>query len=86
MKSATSFPFRQTYYFCDESSFINDTHMAVAGLAVAEVGVPEIRSELVATRSACGAGGEIKWSNTNDKNIKVREQFITLMWRLIRQV
>jgi hypothetical protein len=80
----TEFPFRQTYYFCDESSFMNDTHMAVAGMAISEADLPLIRAELQLIRERCRAGGEIKWSNTDDKNVRVREEYINLMWRLIR--
>ena len=63
---------------------MNDTHMAVAGMAICEAQLPQIRAELQLIRQRCRAGGEIKWNTTDNDNIQVRKEYINLMWHLIR--
>ncbi len=56
-----NYPLKLRYYFCDESSFVNDDFMGIAGLVVLEGSIPILEKELTsyggnADREARSAG------------------------------
>jgi len=54
-------------YFCDETSFIGEEHMAVAGFAILRGRIPEVVRKLRSINEDKKARGEIKWQNTRAK-------------------
>jgi hypothetical protein len=76
------YPLINRFYFCDESSFVNDEFMGVAGIVIHENGVPTLREELAGIRKVNGVWGEIKWSTINKYEKQVQIDFIDHFWRL----
>jgi hypothetical protein len=81
-----NYPLKHRYYFCDESSFINDEFMGVAGLVIHEGSIPSLTDELAKIRKANRATrGEIKWNNTSKNEKQARIDFIDYFWFLSDQ-
>lgn len=73
-----NYPLEHRYYFCDESSFINDEFMGIAGLVIAEGGISVLSDELAKIRKSNGTRGEIKWSNTSRHEKQIRIDLSTI--------
>src|SRR3981189_3747632 len=71
------------YYFCDESSFLGEEHMAVGGITVATGQVHRIANELKAINEQKRARGEIKWHNTRKSGLEVRKAYLDHLINLI---
>ena len=72
-----------TFYFCDESSFLGDIYMAVGGLAIAKGGIPEVVKALHNINESKKARGEIKWQNTRKRGVDVRKAYIDHLLKLV---
>jgi hypothetical protein len=59
--------------------------MAVAALVIPAGGVLPLLDELAAIRKANVATGEIKWSNTQKRETRVRLDFIDHFWKLVEK-
>lgn len=70
-------------YFCDESSQIDDTYMAIGGLAVSKRRVPEVNAHLKAINEECGVTSEIKWSTAKKRRISVHTRYVDYLFDLI---
>jgi hypothetical protein len=77
------YPLNNRFYFCDESSFVNDEFMGVAGIVIHEDGIPILKEELAKIRR--GATSEIKWSKTDKYNKQTQVDFIDHFWLLSDQ-
>jgi hypothetical protein len=55
---------QQLYYFCDESSFLGEEYMAVAGIAISRSLVGDTVKALHELNESKKARGEIKWHNS----------------------
>lgn len=75
----------ELFYFCDESSFMNEDFMGVGGLAIRKTRIPDVARRLRAINTARNARGEIKWESTRDINLTVRKDYIDYMVELIRE-
>jgi hypothetical protein len=73
-----NYPLKHRYYFCDESSFINDEFMGIAGLVILEGSIPMLTDELAKIRRTNGARGEIKWNNISKHEKQARIDFIDI--------
>ena len=80
-----NYPLKHRYYFCDESSFINDEFMGIAGLVILEGAIPVLADELAKIRRTNGARGEIKWNNISKHEKQARIDFIDYFWFLSDQ-
>lgn len=60
-------PEKFVYYFCDESSQVDDEFMGVAGLAVPDVALTRITDELLELKERHGNPTEVKWSKVKDR-------------------
>ncbi|MDO8900137.1 MAG: DUF3800 domain-containing protein [Phenylobacterium sp.] len=76
-------PIRAVYYFCDESSYVDDDFMAVAGLAVPDRELEPITAELAAIKQQAGALHEVKWSTAKKRKDNVHAAFIDYFQELI---
>jgi hypothetical protein len=81
-----NYPLKHRYYFCDESSFVNDEFMGIAGLVILEGAVPVLADELAKIRRTnAAATREIKWNNTSKTEKQTRIDFIDYFWFLSDQ-
>ena len=64
------------YYFCDESSFLSDEFMAVAGLAVPDYALAPITADLRAIKAAKGGPSETKWATVKNRRDSAHEAFV----------
>lgn len=70
-------------YFCDESSFMGDEFMTVAGLALRRSRAGEITHALLALEETHKTRGEIKWRNTRKHDLDIRKAYIDYLAKLI---
>ena len=68
-------PEKYVYYFCDESSQVDDEFMAVAGLAVPDVMLPILAADLMRIKEANGNPSEVKWSGTKARRQSPEKAF-----------
>lgn len=68
-------PDRCVFYFCDESSQIDDQFMAVGGLAVPDSVLNRMREDLLRIKEANGNPREVKWSTTKARRDCPRRAF-----------
>jgi hypothetical protein len=73
----------QLYYFCDESSFLGEEYMAVAGIAVSRSMVFDVVRALRDLNEAKRARGEIKWNNTRKRGLDIRKAYVDHLVKLI---
>jgi hypothetical protein len=73
----------ELYYFCDESSFLGEEYMAVAGIAVSRSALGTIVKDLLAINESKRARGEIKWHNTRKRGLEVRKAYIDYLMKQI---
>jgi hypothetical protein len=74
---------QQLYYFCDESSFLGEEYMAVAGIAISRSLVGDTVKALHELNESKKARGEIKWHNTRKRGLDVRKAYVDRMVKLI---
>jgi hypothetical protein len=79
------YPLNNWFYFCDESSFVNDEFMGVAGIVIHEDGIPLLKEELARIRKVNRARGKIKWNTINKYEKQAQIDFIDHFWRLSDQ-
>jgi hypothetical protein len=64
------------YYFCDESSYMKGSFMAVGGIAVPDRELTVLSGELQAIKTALGGPSEVKWSNTTSRRDSPHRAFV----------
>ena len=69
-------------YFCDESSFLREDTMAVAGLAIPRTNVKSILKRIAAIPNG-GFRDEVKWQSTRDWNLEYRKAYVDLLAKLV---
>lgn len=69
-------PVQHIYYFTDESSYLTDKFMAVAGLAIPDRELASITAELRLIQANRGGPSETKWSTTKSKRDSSHRAFI----------
>jgi hypothetical protein len=73
----------ELYYFCDESSFLGEEYMAVAGITISRTMLGTVINELVAINEDKKSRGEIKWHNTRKRGVEVRKAYIDYLMKQI---
>jgi hypothetical protein len=71
-------------YFCDESSQVDDRHMAVGGLAVSRERIPEILTAMWEARERCNYFSEVKWSTAKKRRASIHKDYAVLLRQLVR--
>jgi hypothetical protein len=66
---------KYVYYFCDESSFVDDEFMAVAGLAVPNYEMSAIIADLTAIKADKRGPTETKWSTVKTRRDSAHNAF-----------
>lgn len=74
---------KEAYYFCDESSFIDDEFMAVAGLAFPIGNTKAIMDAINKIRGDLPKTVEIKWGNTRERGVPIRQAYISKLIELV---
>ena len=75
---------RFVYYFCDESSYVSDEFMAVAGLAIPDYAMDEITADLVTIKAVKGGPSETKWSTVKNRRDSAHEAFVDYFESAVR--
>jgi hypothetical protein len=75
---------KEILYFCDESSFLREETMAVAGLAVPRTNIKGISKRISAIPDG-GHRDEVKWQTTRDWNLEYRKAYVDLLAKLIEE-
>lgn len=74
---------KEMLYFCDESSFLREDTMAVAGLAVPRTNIIGILKRISVIPDG-GYRDEVKWQSTRDWNLEYRKAYVDLLAQLVR--
>lgn len=64
------------YYFCDESSFVDDEFMAVAGLALPDYELDAVTADLRKIQQKNRGPSETKWSNVKARTNAAHTAFV----------
>jgi uncharacterized protein DUF3800 len=78
-------PKKEIFYFCDESSFIGEEYMAVAGLALAKSNLTSVTDTIKALHKDNNRE-EVKWTTTKSWNIEIRKSYIDCLVDLISKL
>src|ERR1051325_4390807 len=76
---------KEILYFCDESSFIGDDHMAVGGLALPKAKLKLVTAKLKSLHKT-PQREEIKWTTTKQWNVEIRKAYIDCLARLVSRM
>jgi len=76
---------KYVYYFCDESSFVSDEFMAVAGLAVPDYALAPITADLLKIKADLGGPTETKWNNAKHRRNNTHEAFVDYFREAVRK-
>jgi hypothetical protein len=74
---------KEIIYFCDESSFLREDTMAVAGLAIPRTNLQSLLQRIAAIPTG-GYRDEVKWQTTRQWNLDFRKAFVDLLASLIK--
>lgn len=69
-------PARYVYYFCDESSYVGDEYMAVAGLAIPDRHLSQVTNDLAAIKKEKRGPSEVKWATAKIRTDDVHAAFV----------
>ena len=69
-------PSRYVYYFCDESSYVDDEFMAIGGLAIPDRHLSQVTTDLIALKQQMHGPSEVKWSTAKSRNDDVHAAFV----------
>jgi hypothetical protein len=86
MSSEPTPPRKEAFYFCDETSFLNEEYMAVGGLALPKPNLKAVTDRIKAIKLPHRE--EVKWTRTKHWNLEIRKEYIDCLVDLIdkRQV
>lgn len=73
------------YYFCDESSQVNDDWLAVGGIAIMKSAIPRIVSDLQLIKAQAGKTGEVKWENAKSYGGRVHRGYVDYLFLLVEK-
>ena len=74
---------KEILYFCDESSFLREDTMAVAGLAITRTNVQGVLKRIKAIPTG-GYRDEVEWQTTRTWNLVHRKAYVDLLAELVR--
>ncbi|HYE38236.1 DUF3800 domain-containing protein [Methylocaldum sp.] len=64
------------YFFCDESSYVDDEFMAVAGLAIPDYELQAVTDELADIKKQLGGPSETKWNAVKSRRDSAHKAFV----------
>ena len=70
-------------YFCDETSQVDDTYMAIGGLALRKGRVQEVSDAILAINEECSVTSEVKWSTVKRRRVSVHKRYVDLFFQLL---
>lgn len=73
----------ECFYYCDESCFLTEDYMAVAGLAITKQNLPHVRKILAGLTPNMKKTHEIKWQTTRTKNLEIRMAYVDCLLDLV---